>query len=367
MLTPKTYAILVNIFQYFPVVRPFPSFPFVKLSITNPPKPNQTRPQSNETKQVTIAQWLLSYHPAGKTSLRSSPLNLPGRFAWCLMEIVGPLNLFHTLYTSLDGNLSLLPWQNLLLAGLYVVHYVNRAVISPWFVTPSMSPIHVFVMVSAMGFNWVNSSCLAGWVLGYGLDIEGFEGAVSGNGGDGGFGLLPGIGLGVFVVGMVGNIHSERALFRLRREEGDKRAAKKGYANDTNDKYHKVYVIPPKQGVFHSILYPHYVFEWIEWFGFALAGTAIFPAGSDSVNPIAATATAAATVPRIRLLPWLVPAAVIAEELRVPLPLPALVFAVNAVANMLPHARWGRKWYVEKFGQEAVGSRGVAVPWCPWM
>ncbi|BCR85179.1 3-oxo-5-alpha-steroid 4-dehydrogenase family protein [Aspergillus chevalieri] len=338
-LTPKTYAVLVNIFQYFPV--------------------------------VTIAQWLLSYHPAGKTSLRSSPLNLPGRLAWCLMEIVGPLNLLYTLHASLSGDFSVLPWQNQLVGLLYVVHYVNRAVISPWFVAPSMSPIHVFVMVSAMGFNWVNSSCLAGWVLGYGLDVEGFEGAVSGNGGaygGAGFGLIPCVGLGLFVVGMVGNIYSERALFRLRREEGDKRAAKKGNAsNDHDNKYHKVYVIPPKQGVFRSILYPHYVFEWIEWFGFALTGTAIFPAGSGSVNPIAATASAAAAVPRIRLAPWLVPAAVVAEKLRAPLPLSALVFAVNAVANMLPHARWGRKWYVEKFGEEAVGSRGAAVPWCPWL
>lgn len=289
------------------------------------------------------------------------------------MEIVGPLNLLFTLHNSLNGDFSVLPWQNQLVAVLYVVHYVNRAIISPFFAAPSMSPIHAFVMVSAMGFNWVNSSCLAGWVLGYPIDVQGFD--VSGVEGEGaGFGLLPCLGLGMFIVGMVGNIYSERALFQLRREEGDRRAAKKtDQANDsTNDqkadkKYHKVYVIPPKKGVFRSILYPHYVFEWIEWFGFTLVGTAVFPAGSGSVNPIAATATAAATVPRIKLAPWLVPAAAVADRLRVPLPLPALAFAVNAVANMLPHARWGRKWYVEKFGEDAVGNRGVAIPWCPWM
>lgn len=323
--------------------------------------------QTNPENQVTIAQWLLSYHPAGKTSLRTSPLNIPGRLAWCLMEIIAPLNLLYTLHTSLSGDLSVLPWQNLLVAVLYVVHYINRAVASPWFVAPSMSPIHAFVMVSAMGFNWMNSSCLAGWILGYPVDIQGLGTATAGDGVDGGMGLLPTVGLGLFVIGMVGNIYSERALFRLRREEGDKRAAKKTDNNDTSNKYHKIYVIPPKQGVFRSILYPHYVFEWIEWFGFALAGTAIFPAGSGSVNPIAATATAAATVPRISLAPWLVPAAIVAEKLKVPLPLPALVFVVNAVTNMLPHARWGRKWYVENFGKEAVGSRGVAVPWCPWL
>lgn len=297
------------------------------------------------------------------------------------MEIIGPLNLLYILYSMLDGDLSVLPGINKLVAGLYVLHYVNRAVVSPFFMAPSMSPIHVFVVGSAMLFNWVNSTCLAGWVLGYRLDVQGLDSAgVAAEQNVWSSMVLPGVGLGLFVIGMVGNMYSERTLFRLRREEGDKRSLKKTDAKnatardttnndgtDTNknqnqNKYSKVYVIPPKQGVFRSILFPHYVFEWIEWFGFTLLGTAVFPLKSGIAD-----AATAMTAPKIRLAPWLMPAAAVADKLHVPLPLPALAFVVNAVANMLPHARWGRKWYVEKFGEEAVGNRGVAIPWCPWM
>ena len=340
--------------------------------------------------KVTVAQWIVSYHPAGKTS-RESPLNLPGRFGWFLMEIIGPVNLLAILYTQLDGDLAALPTTGSKLAtALYVLHYANRAVISPFVSAPSMSPIHAFIVSSAMMFNWFNSVCLAGWVLGFPLDIALGLGSGSGSGSEPGAVLqastvaqaqaqaqgtgqtwLLGGGLAMFFIGMIGNIYSERTLFRLRREEGDKQASSsagsKGSSSSSSgggnekkkNKYSRVYVIPPKQGVFKTILYPHFAFEWIEWLGYALVGTAVFPVGTGSL--------VATTAPRITLVPWLVPAARLAQSLQVPLPLPAVVFVVNAVTNMLPHARWGRKWYVEKFGEERVGNRGAAVPWCPWL
>jgi 3-oxo-5-alpha-steroid 4-dehydrogenase 1 len=88
------------------------------------------------------------------------------------MEIIGPLNLLYILYSTLDGDLSVLPAANQVTTALYVLHYLNRAVVSPFCGAPSVSPIHVSVVVSAMVFNWVNSACLAGWMLGYRLDIE---------------------------------------------------------------------------------------------------------------------------------------------------------------------------------------------------
>lgn len=292
------------------------------------------------------------------------------------MEIIGPVNLLAILYTQLDGDLVALPSTGSKLAtALYVLHYFNRAVVSPFVAAPSMSPIHAFIVASAMIFNWMNSVCLAGWVLGFPLDVVlGLGGgsssdpgavlkatAVGQEQGQGQVWLLGG-GLAMFFIGMIGNIYSERTLFRLRREEGDKQAITKTKSNNGNEKknkYSKVYVIPPKQGVFKSILYPHFAFEWIEWLGYALVGTAVFPVGTGSL--------VATTAPRITLAPWLVPAARLAQSLQVPLPLPAVVFVVNAVTNMLPHARWGRKWYVEKFGEKRVGNRGAAVPWCPWL
>ncbi|KAI9930891.1 hypothetical protein ASPWEDRAFT_23231 [Aspergillus wentii DTO 134E9] len=340
--TPEAYAVLLNGFQYFPV--------------------------------FTLIQWLLSFYPAGKKSMNSC-LNFPGRVGWVIMELVAPINFLFVLWKlpqTLD--IASLPLINKLVGSLYVIHYANRAVISPLFAAPSMSPIHALVVFAAVIFNWVNSSCIASWVVGYNVSTIGYKtdgGIPSSPQGGSGSGYLPYLGLVLFFTGMIGNIYSDRTLFRLRREEADRRAAKEDLDQNKNDsnngqstnKYFKVYVIPPCQGVFRSILYPNYAFEWIEWLGFILVGTAIFPARL----PSAISSSPSYSTPPFRLAPWLVPAAVLAEKFNVPLSLPGLLFLVNEISTMLPNARWGRKWYVERFGEKAVGGRGAAVPWCSWL
>lgn len=302
------------------------------------------------------------------------------------MEIIGPLNLLYILISLPPTiNITALPLWNKLVAALYVIHYINRAIINPFFAAPSMSPIHVFIMVSAMAFNWFNSTCLAGWLVGYqtavtgGYRVDGRQALRSAQPENGVQMYAPFVGVGVFVVGMLGNVYAERTLYSLRREEADRRVREREEKEEETtgkgrsvtstspedeerkkNKYHKVYVIPPARGVFRSILYPHYVFEWLEWVGFALAGTAVFP----SRNPVIPTTYA---TPPITLAPWLRPAAALADRFQVPLPLPAVLFVVNAIANMLPHARWGRKWYVEKFGDAGVQGRGAVVPWLKWL
>lgn len=220
-------------------------------------------------------------------------------------------------------------------------------------------------MASAMAFNWFNSSCLAGWLQGYSIPIPGLAtdgaAALSPNSTNSTLAqVLPPIGAALFFIGMAGNIYSEKTLFRLRIEEADRRAAKKSDADTqpSSNKYSKVYVIPPTAGVFRSILYPHFAFEWLEWVGFALAGLAVFPLAKSA---------GLGTPPPLIPAPWLLPAAWASDRLGLPLPLPAVIFVVNAVTNMLPHARWGRKWYVEKFGEKDVAGRGAVVPWCSWM
>lgn len=304
------------------------------------------------------------------------------------MEITGAVNMVYILWALAPHHrLAALPLPNLLVAALYLLHYANRAVVSPFFAAPSMSPIHALVVVLAMVFNWLNSACLAAWLAGYTTPV------VIGRSSDPlhlvpsayhnklvnslppaaapavaaadawPATVLPWLGLVLFFAGMLGNIFSERSLFRLRRQEAERRAAKKRADEPTRAvvNYHKVYVIPPCEGVFRSILYPHYVFEWLEWLGFALVGTAVWPTA----------AAAHATPAPVTLAPWLVPAALLVEAVgsgsgsRIPLPLPALVFFVNAVMNMLPMARRGRKWYLERFGAKAVAGRGAVVPWCP--
>ncbi|PYH77214.1 hypothetical protein BO82DRAFT_386775 [Aspergillus uvarum CBS 121591] len=383
--TPDVYLTLLNIFQYFPL--------------------------------FTIIQWLTAWHPAGKTSMKTSIFNLPGRWAWFAMEIVSPLNLVYLLWklplkladTTTTSPITL-PLPNKLLATLFVVHYLNRAIISPFLAAPSMSPIHLFILASAMLFNWFNSTCLAGWLVGYEIPIHptyhsapaassspaAAAAAISG--------ILPSLGTALFLAGMAGNIYAERTLFRLRREEGARRAAaaaaaaSKPNANpptpststSSAPSTSKIYIIPPPTTpLFSTILYPHYVCEWLEWTGFALAATAVRAsaasvlglglelglrsgstntASSSSVAAAAAAAATAATASgTLHLAPWLRPAAQLAAHLGRPFPMPAAVFVVNAVTNMLPHARWGRRWYVERFGEEAVAGRGAVVPFCSWM
>ncbi|THC99874.1 hypothetical protein EYZ11_000686 [Aspergillus tanneri] len=252
-LTGEAYMIILDIFQYFPL--------------------------------VSIIQWLSSFHPAGKTSLKKSYLNLPGRLGWFIMEIVGPINLLYILWTLRPAhNPTSLPLPNKLVVSLYLLHYLNRAIISPWLAAPSMSPIHALVFCFAVLFNWLNSTCLAGWLVGYRIPIISTSQTITEvplpSTSSSSSLLLPSIGLVLFILGMTGNIHSERTLFRLRREEAETRLSK---CSDTHtpfsarDKFSKVYVIPPATGLFRSILYPHYVCEWFEWLGFALVGTAIFP------------------------------------------------------------------------------------------
>ncbi|KAJ5915129.1 hypothetical protein N7454_011241 [Penicillium verhagenii] len=324
--TPAVYTGMVTTFQLFPV--------------------------------FTVIQWGTSWYPAGKTSMTSSIFNLPGRLAWCIMEIVGPLNLVYNLSHSSPSFFEL-PAPNQLAAVLYCTHYLNRAIISPFFSAPSMSPIHAFIMFSAMTFNWLNSSCISGWLSGHAMPVSGYQtdGASAMDPSSFSFLLvqiLPFIGTILFSLGMAGNIYSETELFRLRRDSAEQASSKKSdtpttttVVSDSNgkdgNKFHKVYVIPPAEGVFRTILYPHYIFEWLEWVGFALVGTAVFPLpGTKRVAP------------PLQAAPWILPAAWTADVLGIPLPLPAVLFAINAVANMLPHARWGRKWYVEKFGEKGL-------------
>lgn len=300
-------------------------------------------------KQVTLGEWLSDYHPAGKTAQRNSPFNLPGRVAWCVMEVIGPINLAYLLYPHI-GNLS--NW-NLLAASLYIIHYINRSIVNPLFVAPSIAPTGIMIVASAAWFNWLNSTCLAGWILG--IDHLGYSSSDEGeNQGFGG--VLPYIGLLLFVIGMIGNIRGERTLWRLRREEALRRQQQQNEKGDSAEKkkgknpFDNVYVIPPAKGLFRFVLYPHYLSEWLEWLGYVLVGTAVLPGWKD---------TASLPLP---LAPWFVPFAALAKRFAVPFPLPAVAFLVNEVTAMVPQAKRGRRWYVNRFGEKAVGGRSAVIP-----
>lgn len=90
-----------------------------------------------------------------------------------------------------------------------------------------------------------------------------------------------------------------------------------GKADGSANGVDKFYIIP-KNGAFSWILYPHYLFEWLEWTGFWIMGGSAFG--------------------------------------------PGMTFVVNEIATMLPRAVRGKWWYEERFGKEKMEGRMAIIP-----
>lgn len=255
----------------------------------------------------------------GKTSTKSA-LNLPGRLAWVTMECPGFLTLLYMMNTlPAQHGITDLPWQNKVLAALYVIHYIYRAIIFP-FIQPSMSPIHLFVWASAVIFQVTNATCIGSWLAAYGPVTAGAWARQ----------LAPfptlqfAAGLALFYVGLSANYFHDEELREIRRREQlrqERLAARErggGAAAATTpasvDKHYQI----PQAGLFRYMLYPHYFSEWVEWTGFYIA------CGLGCV--------------------------------------PARMFVINEVASMLPRAVSGKKWYAEKFGEEKIRDKWAVIP-----
>ncbi len=217
-----------------------------------------------------------------------------------------------------DSNSSVLgtglPIQHEILGALYVIHYINRALITPLFLAPSMSPIHAGAAMLMSIFQLLNSSNLACWIVYSAREMGGKNESPL-------FSAMSALGLIVYLGGLAGNIISENKLFSLRRGAAKRKAKSEGKATAT---YDKVYVIPPAEGLFKYVLYPHYVLECVEWTGVWILGGAW---GLGWGNQSA-----------------------------------ALWFVIADSAAMLPQAYDGKKWYESKFGKRAVGGRAGAIP-----
>lgn len=280
----------------------------------------------------------------GKTSSKSSRFNVPGRYAWTIAEIVGPIWVSYIVWT-LPSHIQPTPaspssflgtglplWSEVLYL-LYMVHYLNRAIICPWFLSPSMSPIHLYLVVAMAAFQLLNSVSIGSWLVYSSTATSAQNIAIS-------FTptprnlfslILPLLGVNIFAFGLYGNIRSETTLFQLRHEAARRRAKSEGKPFIT---YDKVYVIPPKEiSWFRWMLFPHYTAEWVEWFGYWLIGLG---AGMKSGLGKDGGST------------WLTP---------------AFWFVIAEILVMIPRARSGRKWYEDKFGKRAVAGRGSISPW----
>lgn len=254
-----------------------------------------------------------------------------------MAESVGPLNMVYIISTlgprllrrpapphSLLGT-GMPFFYHELLALLYLLHYLNRAIITPLFRAPSMSPISPLVVSMMAIFQFLNSSCIACWLV---YDASSKAGPTTGTSGPLSSLLsplstnpLPIFALFLFILGLYGNISSERTLFSLRRSAALRRAKSEGKPLH-NVSYHKVYVIPDARGWFKHILFPHYALEWVQWTGYWLMGG-------------------------LAGLGWSTP---------------ALWFVLNELATMAPRAVDGVRWYDQRFGRRAVAGRKAVIP-----
>lgn len=224
------------------------------------------------------------------------------------METPGFATVLYCMFTLPDQlGLGPLPWANWTMAALYTTHYLYRAWLYPY-LQPTMSPIHVLPFVSAIAFNTVNGLSIGGWLAGYGRTTNADWA-----------GDLYRIEIGMVIWGWswLLNIFHDDDLREIRRSALRMQKEKAEKEGKTPEGVDKVYMIP-KNGLFHFILYPHYLCEWFEWAGYWMIG------GWDCV--------------------------------------PARSFLINEIVTMLPRALQGKRWYIQKFGKERVGNRKAIIP-----
>ncbi|KAH8883430.1 3-oxo-5-alpha-steroid 4-dehydrogenase [Thozetella sp. PMI_491] len=256
-------------------------------------------------------QWMISWYGMGKTSV-TSRFNVPGRIGWMVMECPGFLTLLYIMNTlPAQQGIADLPWQNKVLAGLFVIHYSYRAVLYPW-IQPSMSPLHIIMMLFAACFQVFNATSIGSWLAAYGPTTQDDWAAQ----------LAPfptlqfSLGIAIFYLGLAANYYHDDELREIRRREiaRQERISSQSGGKARVDKHYEI----PQAGLFKIMLYPHYFVEWVEWFGFYVA------AGWTCV--------------------------------------PARLFVVNEIAAMLPRAVSGKKWYKEKFGEEKIRGKWAVIP-----
>jgi len=240
-------------------------------------------------------------------------ISFPGRWSWMAMELVSPSAF---IYTYLHSPLSPLTFgtspplsienPSAILASLILIHYANRAVLSP-LRTPSRSKSHAIVLLAGIVFNMVNGPLLAAYLS----SPEGLS-------------YLAGayqrprfwFGLLAWATGFVGNIVHDEILLNIRRKK-QAEDAKKTPDQIAKEKQKGEHYAIPHGLLYEYISYPNYFCEWIEWLGFALAASPL--PSFQNWGAFLATIT------------------------------PPFLFFVAELFTMTPRAVRGHQWYRSKF------------------
>ncbi|KAJ6613591.1 3-oxo-5-alpha-steroid 4-dehydrogenase-domain-containing protein [Mycena sp. CBHHK59/15] len=259
---------------------------------------------------------------------------LDGIKSWIIMELVSPAMFIYAFLNAPLGSRSLhLASPQSLLVGAYLIHYLNRALLSP-LRTPSRSKSHIIVPLSAVAFNTVNGSLLGAFLSSPAAPSPAAYSRPT-----------FWVGMALWALGFAGNIVHDEILLNIRRN-----AKSKGKAKDAAPGEH--YAIPHGL-LYRYISYPNYFCEWVEWLGFALAADPrpmhYLASGGLSLAKVVSKDTWATMLfgPSAGFLPLLSP--------------PWLFFVVEVVL-MFPRAYRGHLWYKNKFGESYPMERKIVVP-----
>jgi len=269
---------------------------------------------------------------------QSSIFLLDGIKTWIFMELPSPLMFLYTFLTSplavaAPAALPSLNQPQAILALCYLIHYLNRAIISP-LRTPSRSKSHIIVPMSAILFNIINGGLMGSYLSSPFARTYLAKATPTFY-----------VGLTLWAVGFAGNIMHDEILLNIRRKAKTKGKSKTGAGEH--------YAIP-QGGLYSIISYPNYFCEWLEWLGFALAASPIpFSLAGLSVSSLTSVLLDPNTYVSFVNTP---------ANLWFPSFSPPWVFLLNEVFVMLPRAYRGHLWYKRKFGDAYPKERKAVIP-----
>lgn len=161
---------------------------------------------------------------------------LPNAWGWFIMEAT----VIPSLLVPILRSGRTLSAVEVFMVGLFLLHYVHRALVYPFRLHTRGKRMPVVIVASAVGFNLVNGTMLGTWFGSFAQYPDGWWTDPR---------FLSGLLL--FFFGMILNLRSDYALIDLRRLQDT------GYAL-------------PRGGWFDRISCPNHFGEMLEWAGFAL-------------------------------------------------------------------------------------------------
>lgn len=171
--------------------------------------------------------------PYGRHTDDKFGIMVDNRMGWMLMESIGPLIFSYFFFNGSTEKTTL----HYLFLILYILHYLNRAIIFPLRIKTQGKKMPLMIVVSAIFFNVINGTLNGLWLGNYTNSFSK---------------VYMAIGLTIFTIGVIINVTSDNILLSLRKP------GETGY---------KI----PQGGLFKWVSCPNLFGEIVEWIGYCIA------------------------------------------------------------------------------------------------